>query len=957
MLESIARFCFRKKWLVLLLWLLILGATIFFSTTQGGKFRNNFSLPGTESQKTFALLEESFPSQSGDTGQIVFKAEDGIQSVRTRMEAGFAAAQKASKHVLFVSSPYAPEGARQVAAQGPDAGKIAFGEIQFDLQASALPEELSKDLQEAVRKAIKPGDGLQVEFGGQPFQEIAPPGGREEKIGLAAAVVILLLAFGSVLAMGLSMFTALFSLGISLSGLAILARVMDVATFSPLIAAMIGLGVGIDYALFIVTRYRQGLRDGKTPEAAAVTSITTAGRAVLFAGITVIISLLGMFLMNLSFVNGLAVGAGLAVLVTMLASVTLLPALMGIVGSKIDKLSIHFRSQKKPAKPKEAAFWYRWSRSVQRHPVPMVLISLVILGTLAAPVFSIRLGNSDAGNGPTALTTRRAYDLLSAAFGPGYNGPLIVAANFKAPESFAQIQALQTRLAADPGVANVSPVIPNDPQKPSAAIIQVYGKFAPQDVRTDELVKRLRKDVIAPLAERTGIVIYSGGPAAIGLDLTDKLTERLPIFFGGVILLSFLLLMAAFRSILVPLKAALMNVLAIGAAFGVLVAVFQWGWGAELIGVDRTGPIAAFSPMILFAILFGLSMDYEVFLLSRIKEEHEKTGNNALAVADGLASTARVITAAAAIMVTVFFSFVLGDEPNAKLVGLGLAVSIFLDATLVRMVLVPATMELLGEANWYLPKWLDRIIPKINIEADRDELPAGVPEFPPFHAGAPASATEQIQDEDALVRTRSVTGIGIPQLSYPTVPTTAHVPGVNAARWITSGPEDLGNPELVPRVDPPPAPVARSGGITVPRPAALPLPYRFAPQGGTGGDDNGPAPSESTGGSTAGGDLHKILWDLPFKAGEGTVQENLEELLSAAMVLHQSGAPQELEVSRITGYLELEQRFGRVRQSTELSAAAQLLMGALAAPARSTNGDSRQVAAEAVRIVLEGIKA
>lgn len=951
MLESLARFCFRKKWFVLVLWLAILGATVFFAQTQGGTFKNNFNLPGTESQKTFDLLAANFPAQSGDTGQIVFKADDGIESVQSRMEAGFAAAAATSKQILGISSPYSPEGAqRQVAGEGPNAGKIAFAEIRFDVPANELPEELSDEIQEAVREAVDPDDNLQVEFGGFAFQEIAPPGGREEKIGLAAAVVILLLAFGSVLAMGLSMFTALFSLGISLSALTILARFMDVATFSPLIAAMIGLGVGIDYALFIVTRYRQGLKDGKSPEAAAITAITTAGRAVLFAGVTVIISLLGMFLMNLSFVNGLAVGAGLAVVVTMIAAVTLLPALMAMVGSKIDKLSIHFRSKSKPVKPKEAGFWYRWSRSVQRHPIPMVLISLLILGTLAAPVFSIRLGNSDAGNGPTELTTRRAYDLLTEAFGPGYNGPLLVAANFKAPESFAEIQALQTSLAADPGVANVSPVIPNDPQNPTAAIIQVYGKFAPQDIKTDQLIERLREDVIAPVAERTGIIIHSGGPAAIGLDLTDKLTERLPLFFGGVILLSFLLLMAAFRSILVPLKAALMNVLAIGAAFGVLVAVFQWGWGADLIGVDRTGPIAAFAPMILFAILFGLSMDYEVFLLSRIKEEHEKTGNNALAVADGLASTARVITAAAAIMVTVFFSFVLGDEPNAKLVGLGLAVSIFLDATIVRMVLVPATMELLGEANWWLPRWLDRIIPKINIEADHDEVAAGASAFAPFHAGPPArarhAATAELMDEqDQVVSRRSATGIGtLPQPGYRTIapaPAAAALAGAgDATAWITEGSQNRPATAAVQRVHSTDQQGQRTGGITVARQMATPRPA--------------PGPN---GGTPSGDDLQKVLWDLPFKAGKATVKQNLEELLTAAMLLHQSGAPDQLDVSRITGYLELEQRFGRVRKTTQVSAAAQLLMGALAAPARSTNGDSHRVAAESVRIVLEGIKA
>ncbi|MEX2551759.1 MAG: MMPL family transporter [Actinomycetota bacterium] len=932
MLESLARFSFRHKWLMLFFWMLILGATVYFSINEGGKYVNNFSLPGTETQRTVDLLEESFPAQAGDVGQIVFKAEDGINAVRQRMEAGFAAAQKTSDHILTINSPYAPQGFRQVAAAGPDAGKIAFAEIQFDVAANLLPEELSDEIQEAVNEAVNPDDKLQVEYGGFAFQEIAPPGGREEQIGLAAAVLILLIAFGSVLAMGLSMFTALFSLGISLSGLAILARFMDVVTFAPLLAAMIGLGVGIDYALFIVTRYRQGLHNGKSPEAATIIAINTAGRAVLFAGCTVIISLMGMFLMGLSFMNGLAVGSGIAVLVAMLASITVLPALMGVVGRHIDRLSIHPRRKGKPAKPKERALAYRWSRKVQRHPVLFAILSLIVLGTLAAPVASLRLGNQDAGNGPTALTTRRAYDLLTEAFGPGYNGPLLVAASFQAPESFQDLQRLAGHLAGDFGVAYVTPVIPNDPANPTAAIIQVYGKYAPQDIENDDLVKHLRGDIIAPFARSTGIVVHAGGPAAVGIDLTEKLTERLPIFFGGVILLSFLLLMAAFRSILVPLKAAIMNLIAIAAAFGVLVAVFQWGWGAELIGVDRTGPIQSFSPMLLFAILFGLSMDYEVFLLSRIKEEHERTGNNAQAVADGLAQTARVITAAAAIMVTVFFSFVLGDEPNAKLVGLGLAVAVLIDATLVRMVLVPATMELLGEANWWLPRWLDRILPKIKIEADVEDEATVEPTRQGVAALLETNAEEKVR-------------VGV----VPAAAEREPVLGTRTYRTIT--PESPAQPANPPyRTIKPESPAAPAYAAY--QPSSAPPP----PDGFT--DDEQVAEPSSpmgAGNGQGGDDLPGLLWDLPFKAGKGTVKENLEELLKAAFSYHLSGANQTLDVSRISGYLELEQRFGRVRQSTDPDQAAQLLVGALATPAR-TDEEHNEFAAAAVKIVLDGIK-
>ena len=900
MLEGLARFSYRHKVLVLLIWIVLLAGTGVLNQFFGGKLNNNFTLPGTETQETVDILEEKMPGRSGDTGQIVFRAENGIAAVRERMEAGFAAAEEASgEHLAALVSPYSPEGARQVAPEGPEAGKIAYAELQFNKNFAELPLELSDDIIEAVDQAVDPDSQLTVEYGGPPFQELAPPLGKNELYGLGFAVIILLVSFGSLLAMGLPILTALFGVGIGVTGLTLLANVMDVVTFAPLVASMIGLGVGIDYALFIVTRYRNGLKDGLSTEDALVKAMTTAGRAVVFAGITVIISLLGMFIMELSFVYGLAVGAGIAVLVTMLASITLLPALIAMVGRRIDSLSIHFKRKGRPAKPRESGFWYRWSRGIQRHPVISAILCLAVLGALAAPTFSIRLGNQDAGNGPTELTTRRAYDLLSDAFGPGSNGPLIVAASFDdAGAALPRLTALATELAADPGVASVSPVIPNNTTNPGAsdaAIIQVVGKYAPQDERTDELVHRLRDDIISE-ADGEGLEIHAGGPAAIGVDLTDKLTERLPYFFGGVIVLSFLLLMMAFRSILVPLKAALMNLIAIAAAFGVLVAVFQWGWWpAELIGVDRTGPIAAFTPMLLFAILFGLSMDYEVFLLSRIKEEHDSGKTNAEAVADGLASTARVITAAAAIMVSVFFSFVLGEDPNAKLVGFGLAAAVLIDATLVRMILVPSTMELLGEANWYLPRWLDKILPRFSIEGEDH---------------APAPATQQILDEE-------------PEL-------VAAVPG---PRYRT--------------VEPRPAP-------PTPRHHAYPAPPTPPPS---------PAPTRARAARPAAPSepsaLDRVLRDLPFKAGVGDVRSNLEEVAQAAYEHFRSGAiGPSVDVTRVSGYLALEQRLGRIASVSNAEHAAQLLIGAIAAKAITANGDQpgdEGYARDAVKIVLEGI--
>jgi len=715
MLERLGHFCYRRRRRVLLAWIVVLVGVTLLSKAAGGTYATNFTLPGTETQRTIDLLKATFPAKSGDTAQIVFKAEGGVASVRDRMEAAFAAAKASTPHIVAVSDPYSPPAAgRQIARQGASAGKIAYAEIQLDQRSNTLPTSTAGLIEAAVASAAHPGDGLTIEYGGNLFRRNAPPAGTEA-VGLAAAVVILLLAFGSVLAMGLPIVTALFGVGLGLGAVLLMTRLFQVPSFAPILTAMIGIGVGIDYALFIVTRYRQGLHDGLDPESATARAITTAGRAVLFAGTTVVISLTGMFIMGLSFVNGLAVGAAFGVLLTMIASVTLLPALLGFVGRNIDRLRVP--GMGRPPAAGGTSFWYRWSRQIQRRPWPFAVGSLVVLVGLALPVLRIHLGTQDAGNDPATLTTRRAYDLLTEGFGPGYNGPFLIAASLSSPADLQTLQALDARLRADPGVATVSPVTPNDRVNPTAATIQVIGKYAPQDVANERLVTHLRHDVIAPTVAGSGVVVHSGGAGAFGIDITRKLSSRLPLFFGAVILLSFLLLMIVFRSILVPLKAAVMNVLAIGAAFGVLVAVFQWGWGSHLIGVGREGPIVSFLPMMLFAILFGLSMDYEVFLLSRIKEEHDRTGDNGLAVADGLESTARVITAAAAIMVTVFMTFVFGAEPTIKLFGLGLAVSILIDATLVRMVLVPATMELLGELNWWLPGWLDRILPNISVEA------------------------------------------------------------------------------------------------------------------------------------------------------------------------------------------------------------------------------------------------
>jgi len=715
MLQRLARFCYRRRRLVLVTWILAVILIGVLAKTSGGKDATNFSLPGTESQQAFDLLKANFPAKSGDTADIVFAANgpDGVRApaVRSRMEAAFAAAKASNPHVSAVSDPYSAQGARQISANG----QVAYAEIQLDIRSNNLPKAASGQIHNAIEKAAAPGSGLNVQFAGNLFETRTPPGGTEA-VGFIAAIAVLLLAFGSLLAMALPIFIAVFGIIIGLGLIALLANGLEVASFTSLIAAMIGIGVGIDYSLFIVTRFRQGLHDGLHPEDAAAAALTTSGRAVLFAGTTVVIALMGMFLMGLSFIDGLAVGSALAVLITMIASITLLPAMLGFCGPNIDKFHVPVLHRTASSASTRGGFWFRWSRRIQRRPWPFALGALVLLLLLAFPVTHLRLGNPDAGNDPKASTTRKAYDLLSSGFGPGYNGPLTVAAHLGKASDLSVMQRLDLALRDQPGVASVGPVVANNTTNPTAAIISVIPKTSPQDPKTATLVRHLRDDVIPPVVAGTDVSVHSGGNAAISIDLTKKLSSRLPYFFGAVIALSFLLLMCVFRSLLVPLKAALMNMFSIGASFGILVAVFQWGWAASLIGVGKKGPIIAFSPMMLFAILFGLSMDYEVFLLSRVKEEHDRNHDNGLAVADGLAATARVITAAAAIMICVFLTFVFQPDATAKLIGLGLAAAILIDATVVRMVLVPATMELLGEANWWLPGWLDRLLPRLNVE-------------------------------------------------------------------------------------------------------------------------------------------------------------------------------------------------------------------------------------------------
>ena len=714
MLERLAHFSYQKRRIVLLVWIVALIGVTVIGSRVGGSYSESFALPGTESQKANDLLQARFPARAGDSGQIVFSDAAGARdpAVQARMTRVFTGVAQVPG-VAGVESPYSPAGARQVAKSGT----VAYATVDFAKRDRNITTQTVDGVRRLAQAAR--GKGLNVELGGSRFQAAAGLGATE-LIGIVAAIIILLLVFGSVLAMGLPIMTALFGIGIGLGFVELISHIVSTPDFATQLASMIGIGVGIDYALFIVTRCREGLHEGLSPESAVVRAIDTAGRAVVFAGTTVMISVLGLYLMGVSFVQGLAVGTSITVALVMLASITLLPAVLGFAGRNIDRLSV--RSRRTPATRTRQSLWFRWSRLVQRRPWPAFLGALAVLGLLAVPLFSLRLGFSDAGTNPTSDTTRRAYDTLAHGFGPGYNGPLTVAAEYPAGTDPAALGNLAAALRQTPGVARVA--LPVTSPSGTAAVIQVIPTSSPQASQTTSLVTHLRDQVIPHAVRGTPIVVHVGGLTAAGTDVSNRLSGRLPLFIGAVLAVSFLLLLAVFRSVLVPLKAVIMNLLSIGAAYGLIVAVFQWGWLGSMVGVTKTGPIVPYVPMMIFAITFGLSMDYEVFLLSRIREFYDRTHDNALAVADGLAATARVITAAALIMVTVFLSFVFGTNTTIKLFGLGLAAAIFIDATLVRMVLVPATMELLGDRNWWIPRWLDRITPRLHVEPSEPEPPA-----------------------------------------------------------------------------------------------------------------------------------------------------------------------------------------------------------------------------------------
>ena len=693
-LGRVAGWCYDHRWRVLVIWILAVIAVIGVAQSFGSRFNDNFTGGNAPSQQAANLLAARFPRQSGDTADVVLHSAAGplTSPAGAAVIGKLTDALRPLATVTAVRSPLAADGRDQLSRDQ----RTGFIVVQFNAVAADLPGSAVSRVVTVARSFARPG--LQVAVGGAPVENVvsAAPG-SSEGFGITAAVIIMLLAFGSVVAMGLPIITALVGVGLGFGVVDAASHVLTVPTFGPELMAMIGLGVGIDYALFIVTSYRAALADG-TPRDAVISALSTAGRAVLFAGCTVVIALLGLFVVGLPFMDGLATSTILAVLLVLAGALTLLPALLGFTGTAIDRLHIPGLLARPSGR---TGFWVRWSETVQRRPVLCGLSALAVLVVLAIPLLSMRLAFSDAGNDPPSLTTRQAYDLLAQGFGAGFNGPLIVAAKVPASAT-ASVAALDGRLRSVAGVASVTPAQLNPAR--DAALIVVYPAASPESAQTAALVRRLRDDVIPAATRGTGITAYVGGETAAGVDASAFLASRLPWVIGLVIGLSFVLLLVVFRSVLIPVKAAVMNLLSMGAAYGVIVAVFQWGWLAHVFGVTRTSPIDPWIPMMMFTIVFGLSMDYEVFLLSRIQAEWLRTGDNTRAVTAGLASTARVITAAAAIMVCVFGSFVVKDPLHIlNVFGLGLATAIFVDATVVRMVLVPSVMQLLGEANWWLP--------------------------------------------------------------------------------------------------------------------------------------------------------------------------------------------------------------------------------------------------------------
>ena len=718
LLYRVGRLCARRPWAVIGSWLVVSVLVIGASGAFGRELEDSFEAPGVDSHQATELLTAAGSDQAGLTAQLVVTPRDeratffdsaDERAALANLQTGVAALP----HVLGTSDP-----ARMLAAGSEVAvrrgavsadGRVALVRIRYPVLEKLRADDLENLKAFGARAAA--GSPLRLEMGGDLFFAFEEPEtGTGELIGLVAAAVILLVAFGSVIAMGLPIAIALFGLALGISSMALVTYLVDIPSWAPELGSMVGLGVGIDYALFLITRHREYLARGMPVEESAGRAVETAGQVIVFAGGTVVIAILGLAVAGVPMMTAAGIAIAAIVLIMVVASVTLLPAFLGLAGAWINRLG--FRRIQARNGTTDGSRWRRWGEHVSRHAWAYAVGAMVLLLALTAPVLALRLGNPDEGALPETRTERRAYDLTAAAFGPGSNGPLVIAVDIARDPSV--VEPLRDAVRADAGIAEVAPG--DVDAAAGVATLVATPTTGPQDGATRDTLARLRNDVVPRVLGASPARAHIGGQTAGFADVSDRVTDRLPLFIAAVILLSFLLLVVIFRSIVVPLKAALMNLLSIGASYGVLVMVFQWGWGAGIIGLESTVPIVSFIPMFMFAIVFGLSMDYEVFLLSRVREEYLRSGDNDAAVIDGIAGTARVITSAALIMISVFLGFVLGDDPTVKMFGLGLATAIFIDATIVRMVLVPAAMTLLGDANWWTPRWLERLLPAVDID-------------------------------------------------------------------------------------------------------------------------------------------------------------------------------------------------------------------------------------------------
>ncbi|GAA3989430.1 MMPL family transporter [Streptomyces marokkonensis] len=748
-MAALARWCVQRRLVAVLLWLLAFGGVATGAVVAGSAYSNDYGVPGTDSDRASRMLVSGFPGLGGDSETIVWHTTTGTVRAADVEQSMTHTLDRVAElpGVASVTNPY----------DDPDSPLIsenahtAYASVTFGGAAQDIDADDARAVVDTAKEAET--EGLQVELGGGAVALTEAPGGHlAEALGVAVAAVVLFLAFGSLAAAVLPIATALVSVGTSYAGITLLGHAMTVADFAPMLGTLVGLGVGIDYALFIVTRHRRGLKRGLTVAEAAESAVATTGRAVVFAGATVCIALLGMLILRLNFLNGVAVAASLTVVLTVAASVTLLPALLSYIGPRaLSRRERRRLAEYGPEPELPTGFAARWSAFVERHPKLLGAVALVVVTVLALPTLGLRLGTSDQGNDPRGTTTRQAYDLLAEGFGPGVNGPLTLVTEVGGAEDRLALDNLDASLRTTEGVSSVIPVMYNSGG--DTAHLTVVPESAPQSRSTSDLVERLRSEVLPRAEAGTALDVHVGGVTAGYDDFADVIVGKLPLFVGVVIGLGCVLLLLAFRSVGIPVKAAAMNVAAVAASFGVVVAIFQWGWGSELLGLGSAGPIEPFLPVIMVSVLFGLSMDYQVFLVSRMYEEWLETGDNRRAVRVGLAETSRVINSAAVIMISVFLAFVLSGDRVIAMFGIALAAAVALDAFVLRTLLVPALMHLLGSANWWLPRRLDRLLPRISIEPPECRVPREK-----LAAATDAEVADVLAEEERQRDVRDTTG-------------------------------------------------------------------------------------------------------------------------------------------------------------------------------------------------------